>query len=512
MRRLSTFALLFVFGCQRLHDSTASAPQDPETAPRTRESGKPDPTARPADQPMEAPAQTPVSSQTTAQTLPQLADLAEKLVPSVVSIQVEVGGGRREGQAQAQDPFDFFRGFGRGLPEPEPRGRGLGSGFLIDAGGLILTNNHVVEDATNIEVTFATTDGSERTLKATLVGTAPEYDVALLKTVEPPNAVPMTLGDSEQVRIGDWVLAIGNPFGLEHSVSVGIISAKQRRDIAPSGRTGLYDFLQTDASINPGNSGGPLINMRGEVIGINSAINAQGQGIGFAIPINMVKGMLPQLREGRFTRSWIGVRIQPLSRELAESFGMKDDHGVLVSEVVDQGPGAAAGLRAGDVILEFDGKKLVRSSDLPLYASMAGVGKSVPVVVWRANERKVLSVKLEAFPEDSARAKAQGKNEPRGESESEGSVGLSVVDLTAGLRDQLKAKSLQGAVVQDIASGSVASRAGFQRGDVIVNVQGKAVSNAREVITIVKGVKSGQPIRFQIERQGVTIFVALAKP
>ncbi len=511
MRRLfSTFALLLVFGCERVQDSTATTPRPPEAPP-----GTPLPTPElptpPTGQP-QAPREAPVSSQTTAQTLPQLADLAEKLVPSVVSIQVEVGARRTQGQAQGQDPFDFFRGFGRGLPEAEPRGRGLGSGFLIDQSGLILTNNHVVEDATNIEVTFATADGVERTMKATLVGTAPEYDVALVKTVEPPTATPMVLGDSEAVRIGDWVLAIGNPFGLEHSVSVGIISAKQRRDVAPSGRTGLYDFLQTDASINPGNSGGPLINMRGEVIGINSAINAQGQGIGFAIPINMVKGMLPQLREGRFTRSWIGVRIQPLTRDLAESFGMKDEQGVLVAEVVERGPGAAAGLHQGDVILEFDGKKLVRSSDLPLYASMAGVGKSVPVVIWRGNERKVLSVKLEAFPEDAARAKAQGNDESQDSGESAGSVGLSVVDLTAGLRDQLKAKAAQGAVVQDIAAGSVAARAGFQRGDVIVNVQGKAVSNARDVIATVKAVKSGTPLRFQIERQGVTIFVALAKP
>ncbi len=503
MRRLSTFALLLIFGCQRPQENAPTAQKTPEAAA---------PSLSPAQPPSlpQAQPQTPVSPLTTAQTLPQLADLAEKLVPSVVSIQVEVGG-RRVAQ-QPQDPLDFFRGFGRGAPgqEPEPRGRGLGSGFLIDASGLILTNNHVVEDARSIEVTFATADGSERTLKATLVGTAPEYDVALVKTTEPPNAPAMVLGDSEAVRIGDWVLAIGNPFGLEHSVSVGIISAKQRRDIAPSGRAGLYDFLQTDASINPGNSGGPLINMRGEVIGINSAINAQGQGIGFAIPIDMVKGMLPQLREGRFTRSWVGVRIQPLTRELAESFGMKDEHGVLVAELVDNGPAAAAGVKQGDVILEFDGKKLVRSSDLPLYASMAGVGKSVPVTVWRNGERKALSVKLEAFPEDAVRAKQQGK--PTDEGEADGSVGLSVVDLTSGLRDQLKAKALEGAVVQAIAPGSVASRAGFQQGDVIVNVQGKAITSARDVIAQVKSVKSGQPIRFQIERQGVTIFVAFAKP
>ncbi|MBC7793041.1 MAG: Do family serine endopeptidase [Clostridia bacterium] len=495
MRRLFTFTALLMFGCEQSLDSLPEV-NSRAVPPVTTPAPVREPLAETAPQP-------PISSATTANALPQLADLAERLVPSVVSIQVETG--KRTNAARRRGMFDPFGGQ---QDESEPHGRGLGSGFLIDASGLVLTNNHVIENATAIEVTF----GEDRTLKATLVGTAPEYDVALLKTVEAPRVVAMALGDSDALRIGDWVLAIGNPFGLEHSVSVGIISAKSRRDIAPSGRAGLYDFLQTDASINPGNSGGPLINMRGEVIGINSAVNAQGQGIGFAIPINMVKGMLPQLREGHFTRSWVGVKIQPLTPELAKSYDLQDEHGVLVADVVNGGPADKAGLKSGDVILEFDRKKLARSSDLPLYASMAGVGKSVPLVVWRSGAKQNLTVKLEAFPEDAS-TQAQTAEAPTAEPDAKpDDIGLSLIDLNDSIRRQLQVKVSAGAVVQRVEAGSPAQRAGLSRGDVITTVQGKDVGSAREALAAVKAVKSGQAFRLQVARGDSSVFVAVVKP
>jgi serine protease Do len=257
--------------------------------------------------------------------VPDFAALATQVVPAVVAINVEqkVRVSRRGG-GRFRDPFDFFfRPFGGEIPH-EFHNRGLGSGFVIRADGLILTNYHVVENADSIEVVLTHADGSERTMSAKVLGTAPEYDVALIQTEEKTDAPVAFLGNSDSINIGDWVMAVGNPFGLSHSVSVGIISAKERREIAPSGRRGVYDFLQTDASINPGNSGGPLINMKGEVIGINTAINAAGSGIGFAIPINMVKQMLPDLKaKGRFARSWIASTFRASTKNSPNRSGLK---------------------------------------------------------------------------------------------------------------------------------------------------------------------------------------------
>ena len=322
--------------------------------------------------------------------VPDFRALAAQVIPAVVSIQVEQRvkvqpNSGLGGSGSGQDPREFFhRYFGGEIPR-EFRNRGLGSGFVIDASGIILTNYHVVENADSIEVTWTGKDGSDQKVNAKVLGAAPRYDVAVLKTTEKLDVNPIAyLGDSDGTQIGDWVMAVGNPFGLSHSVSTGIISAKERRDVLPSGRQGTYNFLQTDASINPGNSGGPLINMRGEVIGINSAINASGSGIGFAIPINMVKEMLPDLStKGRYARSWIGIKIQALDPELAQSFGLKRTTGALVAEVVPNSPASEAKIREGDVVLQFEGKDLRSASDLPLFASMAGVGKTVSVTIWR---------------------------------------------------------------------------------------------------------------------------------
>ncbi len=439
---------------------------------------------------------------------PNWADLAADVMPAVVSIQTVTSAKLSRGFDKKDLP-DFFRMF-PGLPMPQEReGRGLGSGFVIEGKGLILTNHHVVENADSIEVTFARPNGDEKTMKAKVVGSAPDYDVALLETEGDAQAEATVLGDSDAIRIGEGVMAIGNPFGLDHSVSVGIISAKERRDIAPSGRRGLYNFLQTDASINPGNSGGPLVNTRGEVVGINSAINAQGQGIGFAIPVNMVKEMLPQLKKGgKFVRSWVGVKIQPLTDELAESYGMKDTHGVLVAEVMRGSPAEDAGIKEGDVVLEFDGKKLQRSSDLPLYASMAGVGKKVSVALLRDGKTKKVDLKLGAFPDDEV-VTAGGKD---GDGAAGGPLGLSLRDLSPELRERLHTSQKSGAVVDDVERGSAAAKAGLQPGDLVLKVDGDEVKSAQELVKLMKGKKSGQIVRLLLERDGSRLFVALKVP
>jgi serine protease Do len=448
--------------------------------------------------------------------VPDFRTLAGQVVPAVVSIATEQKP-RSRGRALPgmpdgngpQDPLEFFHRFFGGEMPREYRNRGLGSGFVVDVDGHLLTNYHVVEDADVIEVTLTGRDGTDHKVMAKVLGTAPEYDVALLKTQEPlPDATIAYLGDSETTQIGDWVMAVGNPFGLSHSVSVGIISAKERRDVAPSGRQGIYNFLQTDASINPGNSGGPLVNMRGEVIGINSAINAAGSGIGFAIPINMVKAMLPDLKsKGRYARSWIGIRIQPLNEELAKSLGLARPMGALVAELVPGGPGAEAKLQEGDVILSFDGKDIRSASDLPLLASSTGVGRAVPLRVWRGGREVAATVKLSEFPDSEGELAGRDAGQ-----EEAGPLGLQVGELTPALRQQLGIEAKGGAVVRGVADGGVAARAGLRPGDVITSVDGRPTPSRRAVVDSVRQVKRGALFRMRVVRGGSGLFLALRKP
>jgi serine protease Do len=437
---------------------------------------------------------------------PDIAGLAKEVVPAVVSIQVDQTVRSPHGRGQGmQDPFDFFfRPFGD-IPR-EFHGRGLGTGFVIQKDGLILTNYHVVENADAIEVTFALADGSERKMGAKVLGVAPQYDVALIQTEGKANAPIAYLGDSAQTNIGDWVMAVGNPFGLTHTVSVGIISAKERRDIMPSGRRGYYDFLQTDAAINPGNSGGPLVNMAGEVIGINSAINAAGSGIGFAIPINMVKEMLPDLKEkGKFTRSWIGIRIQQMNPELAEGLGLSRPSGALVAEVVPGGPAEAAGLEEGDVILEFDGKPVRDNSDLPLYASMAGVGKRVNLKVWRDKKERAVRLTLAEYPDEEMKIASGGES-------GGGELGMTVTNINPELQQRLGIEISRGVVIKDLSRGSPAARAGLRVGDGVLSLNGKRATTARDFARAVRALKAGAVMRMQVARRGGRLFVAMRKP
>ena len=485
--------------------------------------------------------------------VPNFRTLADQVIPAVVSIQVEqrvrvagrrgIGGGRggrSDGGGfggappNAVDPFDFFnRYFGGEMPR-EYMNRGLGTGFVIDGKGLILTNYHVVENADHIEVSFAAKNSDDvRVMTAKVLGSAKEYDVALIATEQPANAPITYLGNSDNVQIGDWVMAVGNPFGLSHSVSVGIISAKERREIAPSGRHGLYNFLQTDASINPGNSGGPLVDLKGQVIGINSAVNASGSGIGFAIPINMVKDILPQLKtKGKFTRSWMGIKIQPLTPELAQSFGLKKMTGALIAEVVDKGPADEAGVQSGDIVTEFDGKLIHDSSDLPLYASMAGTTRRMPIKVFRDKKELSLTIKLENFPDDNADADDNDDDGENGSSENNPEerdlrknapdnkartqseqYGMTVSDLTPNLAQRLQlARGVHGVVVKEVLPGGLAERAGFEPGDVILSIQDTKPPTARSFVDLLKKYPKGSNMLLKILRQGTPLFVAMRKP
>ena len=300
------------------------------------------------------------------------AELAKELSPAVVSIDAKMK------QAHAPNPEAFAQG----------------SGFIISADGHILTNAHVVAGTSTIGVRML--DG--RALEATVIGVDEATDLALIKVRSSTPLPTVSLGDSSALAVGEWVIAIGNPLGLDHTVTTGIVSAKGRRDLSPGGRISYADFIQTDASINPGNSGGPLFNAQGEVIGINTAINPMGQNIGFSIPINMAKTLIPQLLDGRVERSWIGVGIQPTTPEVAAALGLTTTRGALVSAVYPGSPAADAGLRSGDVILSFNGEAIAEHNELPWIASTAGVGKVVELEVQREKKTRMIELTMGALP------------------------------------------------------------------------------------------------------------------
>jgi serine protease Do len=391
--------------------------------------------------------------------------------------------------------------------------RGQGAGFLISGDGYALTNHHVVESATRV---WAYVGESKVEIPVEVVGSDEKSDVALLRLKAPGRWPFLPLADSDAVDVGDVVVAIGSPFGLEQSVSMGIVSARGRRDITPSGRQGLYDFLQTDASINPGNSGGPLLDTRGAVVGINSAVNAAGAGIGFAIPINQVKRMLPSIMStGRFERSWIGVSIAPLSSAVRTALGVPVGRGALVREVVDGGPGSKAGLKAGDVITGFDGRIVHEANELPLLAGDAGVGANVPLEVIRDNAAITLRLTLESHPEnaavaENAEAKALLAPPP---AKKDTSIGVAVVTLDDDHRMRLGLpKGIQGARISKLRPGSPAYMAGIGVDDVVVSVDGAEVNSAEAFADVVKAAKDGAVLRLILRRGGGQVFAALEKP
>ena len=436
-------------------------------------------------------------------------DLAKRLSPAVVNVQMT----KSVRSAGAGSPFDMFFGPRRspGMG-PEHEQQGQGTGFIIHSDGLILTNNHVVEGADEVKVTLL----DERSFIARVVGVDPATDVALLD-IDATGLTVAPLGNSDRLEVGEWVMAIGNPFGLTHTVTTGIVSAKSRRDVNPDGRLRYSDFIQTDASINPGNSGGPLFNVSGEVIGINSAILGRtNAGVGFAVPVNIAKELLPALKaHGRPQRSWIGIGIQDVTPELAKAFGVDGAHGALVNHVQEGGPGYEAGLRRGDVIVRFNDKEIRSAEDLPWLASTAGIGARVPAVVIRDAKEKVVSIVLAELP---SRFRVQGERAPGGDggppTRSAGELGLTISPLPADLARSYELRAgTKGVLVSGIDHGSPSHRAGLREGDVILELQGRSVKDMGEFADRVKKVKKGDRIRLLVAREGgMSLFLVMKKP
>jgi serine protease Do len=457
------------------------------------------------------------------------ADLAEKLLPSVVNISttqtLKSDRGREHAgpeipQFPPGSPFEeFFRDFfDHGMPRsgrPEAQTRkttSLGSGFIIDPAGYVVTNNHVIADAD--EITVKLHDDTD--LKAELVGRDTKTDIAVLKvkTDKPLSAV--TWGDSDTARVGDWVLAIGNPFGLGGTVTAGILSARQR-DI----NSGPYDdFLQTDASINRGNSGGPMFNMDGRVIGINTAIfspSGGSIGIGFAIPSSIAKEVVAELQgESDHTvhRGWLGVRIQAVTDEIAESLGLDKARGALIASVSDNGPAQAAGIQAGDVVVSFDGRSVTDMKRLPRLVAETPVDKTVPVAVWRKRGETTVQVKIGRLEESDQQASTQ-ESPKRGGKEPAGTVktlGLTLSSVTPELKEKYSlAEDSKGVVVVEVAKDSPAAAKGVRPGDMIMEAAQEEVKSPGEVSSrIDEAKKSGRKsILLLVERQGDLRFIAL---
>lgn len=442
------------------------------------------------------------------------ADLAETLSPSVVNIstsQTVTPPARPRGpQLPENSPFrdlfpDLFGDEG-GRDQAPRRASSLGSGFVISADGFIVTNNHVIEGADEIKANFP--DGSS--LDAVLIGTDPKTDIALLK-VSPEKPLPfVTFGDSDASRVGEWVLAIGNPFGLGGSVSAGIISARNR-DI----NAGPYDdFIQTDAAINRGNSGGPLFNMDGQVIGVNTAIispSGGSIGIGFSVPSAIAGKVIKQIQEfGATRRGWLGVQIQSVTEELAEGLGLAGAHGALVSGVVEGGPAAEAGIEIGDVIVTFDGKEVDQMRDLPRMVAEAEVGGAVRVVVWRKGESRTLKVELGLLEEETPAVNASAAPAEQEEAET-AALGLTLGPITPRRREAFGiAEDVTGVLVVDIDESGPAASKGVRVGDVIVEVAQEAVSTPDDVVAKVKAAEENgrKTVLLLVHSQGELRFIA----
>jgi serine protease Do len=422
--------------------------------------------------------------------------LAEQVGPAVVNIQVEKTAGETGMRPQFRgNPFgdERFKEFFGGQQQPERKQGGLGTGFIIDKTGLIITNNHVVEDADTIKVKLK----DEREFDAKVVGRDPQTDLALIK-VDAKGELPVArLGRSAELKVGEWVLAVGSPFGLEQTVTAGIVSAKGRA----IGSGPYDDFIQTDASINPGNSGGPLVNLNGEVVGINTAIIAQGQGIGFAIPIDMATKIVVQLKDnGEVTRGWLGVNIQDLKGELADYYGAKGGEGVLVTEVVPGNPAEKAGIQAKDIITAVDGEKVRTSRELTAKAATLPVGETTKITVVRDGKERTVDVKVAKRPVTVADA---GKPPV----EKEGEYGLQVTDLTPEMARRLKTNREAGVVVVGVRPDSKAAKAGLQQGDLILEVDRQNVSSTGELKQLLARHTGGDGIALLVQRANAGMMV-----
>lgn len=425
---------------------------------------------------------------------PSFADLAEKLTPSVVNISSFNQSETENGEGNT------------------PLSESLGSGFIIDGNGYIITNNHVVDKAESISITLSDNTKTE----ARVIGKDPKTDLALIKieTKRPLNAVKF--GDSDKIRVGDWVLAIGNPFGLGSSVTAGIVSAKSR-DI----ESGPYDsFIQTDASINQGNSGGPMFNLQGEVIGISSAIfstTGASQGVGFAIPANLAGWVISQLKEhGEVKRGWIGIKIQPNTPEIADSLGISANQGVVVSGVTEQGPAQKAGLQAGDIVLSFNRQPIDNTKNLSRLIAETKIGTPAPIEIWRSGQKQTLTVPIELMPEETplsaAKETASDAAETPDNGESLNIIGFTVKEISPELAERYKlAPSTSGVVVTDILPNSDASRKGIKIGDIIVKIDKRNIIGESAFHEYVNDARreNNRPVLLAIQGQEALHFVAV---
>ncbi len=444
-------------------------------------------------------------------TLPSFAPVIEKLGGGVVNVMIEGVEGpspnfmiRRRSKDEFNDfPFDYFLQIPEGDKENKKTFTSLGSGFVINEAGFIITNNHVVKNATKITVTFK---GDKRRFNAKLIGGDEKTDIALLK-VDIPKEIkltPVVLGDSDKIRAGDWVIAIGNPFKLDHTATVGIVSAKSRKSVG-----GPYtDLIQTDASINPGNSGGPLFNASGEVIGINTAIfsrNNMGSniGIGFAIPINIAKSIIRELKiKGKVTRGWLGVLIQPITSDTAKALGLKKARGALVGDIIKGSPAFKAKIKRGDVIIKYGEQEVVENNDLPVMVGKTKVGEDVIITIIRDKKEIKLPVKI-------AELKEKTKVIKNYTSTTVSKLGLSVQNITQGIAKGLNLKQIEGVVVSSIKKDSISDRAGLQRGDIILEVDSKKTNSIKEFEEATKELKSDKPLLLLVSRGGHTLFFTL---
>jgi len=428
------------------------------------------------------------------------APLAEKLAPSVVNIRVtKIEKTGMQNPQLPEGPFgDLFKEFfGRNfrVPQNQPM-QGAGSGVIISDDGYIVTNNHVVEGAREVTVTM--TDKTD--LPAEVVGRDPKTDLAVLKISAGKSLPAAKLGDSDHLQVGDWVIAIGNPFGLSHTVTSGIVSAKGR----VIGAGPYDDFIQTDASINPGNSGGPLFNMNGEVVGINTAIIPNGQGIGFAIPVNTAKPLIPQLvKDGKVKRGYLGVNIQAITPELAKALQLKNDTGALVADVLPGSPAEQAGIERSDVIVAFNGKTVKESHNLPALVAAAPIGEKSSVTVVRNGAEKHLTVTIAELPGDDGAGENPSKP-------AEGKWGLQLQNLTPQIAQQLGVKQDQGVLVAGVQPGSPADKSSINAGDVILEVNRQPVKTVDDVMRALSKAGDKDSVLLLVQRDQKSRFVALS--
>jgi serine protease Do len=443
-----------------------------------------------------------------AASLPDFKSIVEKNTPAVVKILVEYSGeARGHGNApyDSQDIPEYLRRFfeNRGGPQQQPQRprQSMGSGFIISNDGYILTNNHVVEGADTVMVRLT----DRREYEATIVGLDPRSDLALLR-IEEDGLPVLKLGKPGELAVGEWVLAIGSPFGLDYSVTAGIVSAKGR-SLPNENRDNYVPFIQTDVAINPGNSGGPLFNMKGEVVGVNSQIFTRSGGsigLSFAIPVSVVINVVEQLKEsGKVTRGWLGVTIQDVDKNLAESFGMDKPKGALISQLMEGGPAEKGGLQAGDVIVRFDGADILRSSDLPHVVGLIRPGTTVKVGIVRDRKRMTLQMAVGGLGADEEPSLASREvDDDQG-----GRVGLVVEEID----DQLQSRwGISGGVgVSEVLAGSAAEAAGIRRGDVITLIAGRPITSLESYNRAVEQLKSGESVPVRLIRRGAPLFIGL---